>query len=187
MAGRICVLASGSGSLLQALIDSPLRPSIIAVVTDRHQVAAVERAEAAAIDAFVIDPHTFPDRCAWDLELLHQLQSISPDLIVGAGFMRIMGPLAVGAFRGRIINAHPALLPSFPGAHAVRDALAYGVTITGSTIHYIDEGVDTGAIIAQQAVAVLPGDDESTLHERIKKVERELLVSVVSELMKERT
>lgn len=186
MAGRICVLASGSGSLLQALIDSPLRASIIAVGADRPHVQALMRAESVGIDTFIVDPRGYADRHDWDEALAARLVALRPDLVVSAGFMRILGPRVVGTFRGRLINTHPALLPAFPGAHAVRDALSYGVTITGSTVHYIDEGVDTGPIIAQRAVEIVPGDDESSLHERIKIAERELLVSVVTELMSDR-
>lgn len=186
MAGRICVLASGSGSLLQALIDSPLRASIIAVGADRPHVQALMRAESVGIDTFIVDPRGYADRHDWDEALAALLVALRPDLVVSAGFMRILGPRVVGTFRGRLINTHPALLPAFPGAHAVRDALSYGVTITGSTVHYIDEGVDTGPIIAQRAVEIVPGDDESSLHERIKIAERELLVSVVTELMSDR-
>lgn len=187
MAGRICVLASGSGSLLQALIDSPVRSSIVAVGADRPHVQALQRAEAAGIAAFIVDPRGYAQRQDWDAALAARIDVLQPDLVVSAGFMRILGPRVVGAYRGRLINTHPALLPAFPGAHAVRDALAYGVTVTGSTVHFIDEGVDTGPIIAQRAVDVLPGDDEETLHERIKIVERDLLVSVVTRLMSDLT
>lgn len=186
MAGRICVLASGSGSLLQALIDSPLRDSLIAVGADRPHVQALMRAESVGIDTFIVDPRGYAHRHDWDEALAARLEALRPDLVVSAGFMRILGPRVVEAFRGRLINTHPALLPAFPGAHAVRDALAYGVTVTGSTVHYIDEGVDTGPIIAQRAVEILPGDDESSLHERIKIAERDLLVSVVAQLMSDR-
>lgn len=186
MAGRICVLASGSGSLLQALIDSPLRDSIIAVGADRPHVQALMRAESVGIDTFIVDPRGYAHRHDWDEALAVRLEALRPDLVVSAGFMRILGPRVVEAFRGRLINTHPALLPAFPGAHAVRDALAYGVMVTGSTVHYIDEGVDTGPIIAQRAVEILPGDDESSLHERIKIAERDLLVSVVAQLMSDR-
>lgn len=187
MAGRICVLASGSGSLLQALIDSPVRSSIVAVGADRPHVQALQRAEAAGIATFIVDPRGYAQRQDWDAALAARIDVLQPDLVVSAGFMRILGPRVVGAYRGRLINTHPALLPAFPGAHAVRDALAYGVTVTGSTVHFIDEGVDTGPIIAQRAVDVLPGDDEETLHERIKIVERDLLVSVVTRLMSDLT
>ncbi len=185
MAGRICVLASGSGSLLQALIDSPIAASIVAVGSDRPHIQALTRAEDAGIETFIVDPRGYANRLDWDSALADRLQALEADLVVSAGFMRILGPRVVGAFRGRLINTHPALLPAFPGAHAVRDALAHGVKVTGSTVHLIDEGVDTGPIIAQQAVTVLPDDDEAALHERIKIVERQLLVSVVTDIIED--
>jgi phosphoribosylglycinamide formyltransferase-1 len=185
VAGRICVLVSGSGSLLQALIDSPIRHSIVAVGADRPHVPALTRAEAANIPTFIVDPRGYANRLDWDAAMADRISAWEPDVVVSAGFMRILGPEVVKTFRGRLINTHPALLPAFPGAHAVRDALAYGVKVTGSTVHFIDEGVDTGPIIAQQAVPVLDGDDVETLHERIKVIERQLLLSVVTELMKE--
>lgn len=184
MAGRICVLVSGSGSLLQALIDSPVRHSIVAVGADRPHVQALTRAEAANIPTFIVDPRGYANRLDWDAAMADRISACEPDLVVSAGFMRILGPVVVRTFRGRLINTHPALLPAFPGAHAVRDALAYGVKVTGSTVHFIDEGVDTGPIIAQQTVPVLDGDDVDTLHERIKVIERQLLLSVVTEFMK---
>jgi phosphoribosylglycinamide formyltransferase-1 len=184
VAGRICVLASGSGSLLQALIDSPMMPSIVAVGADRPHVQALSRAEAANIPTFIVDPREYSNRLDWDAALNDRIRECEPDLVVSAGFMRILGPATVQAFRGQLINTHPALLPAFPGAHAVRDALDYGVKVTGATVHFIDEGVDTGPIIAQQAVPVLVDDDLERLHERIKVIERQLLVSVVTELMK---
>lgn len=186
MAGRICVLASGSGSLLQALIDSPIRPSIVAVGSDRTHVQALIRAESAGIPTFIVDPRGYANRLDWDAAMKDRIAAHEPDLVVSAGFMRILGPETVQAFRGRLINTHPALLPAFPGAHAVRDALDYGVKVTGSTVHFIDEGVDTGPIIAQQAVPILVNDDVESLHERIKVIERQLLLSVVTELIEER-
>jgi phosphoribosylglycinamide formyltransferase-1 len=141
------------------------------------------RAESVDIDTFIVDPRGYAHRDDWDQALAARLADLHPDLVISAGFMRILGPRVVDTYRGRLINTHPALLPAFPGAHAVRDALSYGVTVTGSTVHYIDEGVDTGPVIAQRAVDVLPGDDEASLHERIKIAERDLLVSVVTELM----
>ena len=124
----------------------------------------------------------YPDRAAWDDALRDTLESFEPDWVVSAGFMRILGPDVLSAFPMRVVNTHPALLPSFPGAHAVRDALAHGVRVTGSTIHLVDEGVDTGPIIDQRAVPVEADDDEASLHERIKVAERELLVDVVRRL-----
>jgi phosphoribosylglycinamide formyltransferase-1 len=124
-----------------------------------------------------------PDRRAWDRALTAELAAFEPDLVVSAGFMKILGPAVLDAFGGRLINTHPALLPAFPGAHAVRDALAAGATVTGATVHVVDAGVDTGPVLAQREVTVLPGDDETRLHERIKDVERELLVQTVADLV----
>lgn len=177
MQPRIIVLASGSGTLLQALIDADI--PILAVGSDRAEAAAINR----FTETFVCDPRAFAHREAWNEALLERLRGYRPDLIVSAGFMRILGPSIVQAFPRRIINAHPALLPQFPGAHAVRDALAAGVAVTGCTVHYVDEGVDTGEVIAQVPVPVEPGDDEVSLHERIKGVERELIVQTVRNLI----
>ncbi len=179
---RVVVLASGAGSLLQSLItaaveDYPAR--VVAVGVDR-ECAAVGHAEAAGIPAFTVALGGYPDRAAWDPALTEAVAAHAPDLVVSAGFMKILGPAFMGRFAGRIVNTHPALLPSFPGAHAVRDALAYGVKVTGSTVHLVDSGVDTGPVLAQEAVIVQDGDDEATLHERIKTVERRLLVDVLA-------
>ncbi|AQA20722.1 phosphoribosylglycinamide formyltransferase-1 [Rhodococcus sp. PvR044] len=176
------VLASGTGSLLQSLIaaavdDYPAR--IVAVGVDRDCDAA-GHAEAAGIPAFRVGLRDHADRAAWDRALTKATDAHQPDLIVSAGFMKILGPEFLDRFGGRIINTHPALLPSFPGAHAVPDALAYGVKITGSTVHLVDAGVDTGPILAQEPVPVLESDDESSLHERIKTVERRLLAEVLA-------
>jgi len=173
---RIVVLASGSGTLLQALIDAGI--AVLAVGSDRADAAALTR----VTEAFVCDPRDYADREAWNSALLDILRSYQPDLIVSAGFMRILGPTIVQAFPHRIINTHPALLPAFPGAHAVRDALAAGVSVTGCTVHYVDEGVDTGEIIEQRTVAVQPDDDVERLHERIKVAERSLLIDTVRRL-----
>lgn len=181
MTSRILVLASGSGTLLQALLDSSVADSIVAVGSDTAEAFALERAADADIDAFVVAPGDYADRATWNDALLAMLHEYAPDLIVSAGFMRIMGPQVIEAYRGRIINTHPALLPAFPGAHGVRDALAYGVKVTGCTVHYVDEGVDTGSIIAQRAIEVRADDTEDSLHERIKQAERELLVQVVTQ------
>lgn len=178
----VVALVSGSGTLLQALLDANLaQVRIVAVGADAADVPALARATAAGIPTFVVDPREFDDRDAWNEALAESLRSYAPDLVVSAGFMRIIGADVVREFQGRIINTHPALLPSFPGAHGVADALAYGVKVTGCTVHFIDVGVDTGTIIAQRAVDVEPGDSVESLHERIKVVERALLVDVVSE------
>ncbi|SUA48055.1 Phosphoribosylglycinamide formyltransferase [Nocardia africana] len=142
--------------------------------------AATDHAVRAGIPDFRVAPADHPDRSAWDIALTDAVAAYAPDLVVSAGFMRLFGPKFLERFEGRIINTHPALLPAFPGAHGVRDALAYGVRVTGSTVHLVDAGVDTGPILAQEPVAVLPGDDEASLHERIKVVERRLLAETVA-------
>ena len=186
MAARIVVLASGSGTLLQALIDASrsetLDVAIAAVGSDVPGVLALTRAEDAGIPVFVQEPMAYATRDDWNAALTERVVSFAPDWVVSAGFMRILGPEFVDTFAGRILNTHPALLPSFPGAHAVRDALAHGVKVTGCTVHLVDHGVDTGPIVAQRAVEVLPDDDEARLHERIKIVERELLVQTLAAL-----
>ncbi len=179
---RLVVLASGTGSLLASLLsaavgDYPAR--VVAVGTDRP-CAALDIAADAAIPAFTVALADHRDRRAWDVAVSEATAAHNPDLVVSAGFMKILGPEFLSRFPGRVLNTHPALLPAFPGAHAVRDALAYGVRVTGCTVHLVDAGTDTGPIVAQQAVPVLDGDDESTLHERIKVIERKLLVDVVA-------
>ena len=190
MAARVVVLASGSGTVLQALLDAAssgdLSAAIVAVGTDVEDAPALGRATASGIATFVCRPTDHFDRAAWNTALLQALDSWQPDLIVTAGFMRILGPTIIDAFPGRIINTHPALLPAFPGAHPVRDALAHGVKVTGCTVHVVDHGMDTGPILAQRAVDILEGEDEAALHERIKAVERELLVSTVAQLTSDR-
>lgn len=179
---RVVVLASGTGSLLQSLLDSavgdyPAR--IVAVGVDRD-CRAVQIAQAAGIASYCVRLGDHPDRAAWDTAIADATAAQEPDLIVSAGFMKILGPEFLSRFIGRVVNTHPALLPSFPGAHAVPDALSYGVRVTGCTVHLVDAGMDTGPILAQEAVKVLDGDDEDTLHERIKVVERRLLVDVLA-------
>ncbi len=180
------VLVSGTGTLLQALIDAAqagtLRAQVVAVGADRDEIEGLARAERAGIPTFVLPLRPGADRAAWDAELATAIGDFAPDLVVSAGFMKLVGESVLDRFGGRLINTHPALLPSFPGAHGVRDALAYGVKVTGCTVFEIDAGVDTGRIIAQQAVPVLTGDTEASLHERIKVVERSLLVDVINEL-----
>lgn len=187
---RVVVLASGSGSTLQALLDSPDRGllwEVVAVGSDKPGVLALERAAGAGVPTFTVTPAAFADRPAWDAALAAEVARHDPGLVVLAGFMRILGASLVEAHAGRMVNTHPALLPSFPGAHGVRDALAHGVKVTGCTVHLVDAGVDTGPILDQAAVRVLPDDDEASLHERIKAVERDLLADVVSRLARERT
>jgi phosphoribosylglycinamide formyltransferase-1 len=180
---RILVLASGSGSLLQALLDSPVGAQVAAVGSDVPECRALERAREREVPTFAVA--LGDDRDAWNRELHTEIARHSPDLIVCAGFMRVLGRDVVDAYAGRIINSHPALLPAFPGAHAVRDALAYGVKWTGCTVHVVDHGVDSGPILAQQPVEVRADDDEARLHERIKEIERVLLVDVVTTLISE--
>lgn len=186
---RVVVLVSGSGTLLQALIDAAAESGypakIVAVGADRKGIEALTRAERANVPNFVVRMADHPDRDRWDVALTNAVEAYRPDLVVSAGFMKILGPEFLARFGGRILNTHPALLPAFPGARAVADALALGVKVTGCTVHLIDEGVDTGPIIAQQAVAVEPRESEGKLHERIKVVERRLLVDVVARLARE--
>lgn len=182
MTARLAVLASGAGTTLQALLDSPLRPGIIAVLSDVPGCGALQRAGDAGIPTACVDPRAYPSRAAWDDALLAAVRDYQPAWVVGAGFMRILGPAFVQGYQARIVNVHPSLLPAFPGAHAVRDALDAGVKVTGCTVHFIDEGVDTGPIIAQRAVDVQPGDTVDTLHGRIKAVEQALLVDVLTQL-----
>lgn len=187
---RLVVLASGTGSLFSTLADAvaagTVPAELVALVTDRP-CAALERAAEAGLDAVTVAPRDFADRAAWDAALAERLVALRPDWVVSAGFMRILGPAVLAAFPQRIVNTHPALLPSFAGAHAVRDALAYGVRVTGCTVHLVDEGTDTGPVLAQRAVDVHPDDDQDTLHERIKVVERELLVQVCAGLLADGT
>ncbi|KJS57455.1 phosphoribosylglycinamide formyltransferase [Streptomyces rubellomurinus] len=189
---RLVVLVSGSGTNLQALLDAVADPAygaeILAVGADRDGIAGLERAEKAGLPTFVHRVKDFPDRADWDGALTASVAAYQPDLVVTAGFMKILGPAFVAAFAGRIVNTHPALLPAFPGAHGVTDALAYGVKVTGCTVHLVDAGVDTGPIIAQGVVEVVDADHADggeALHERIKTVERKLLVDVVGRLARE--
>jgi phosphoribosylglycinamide formyltransferase 1 len=183
---RLVVLASGSGTLLQALLDATERPGypakVVAVGTDRAGVEALARATRAGVPPFTVRLDDHPDRAAWDKALTEAVGAYQPDLVVSAGFLKILGAAFLERFANRVINTHPALLPSFPGMHAVADAIALGVKVTGSTVHFVDAGVDTGPIIAQEPVPVEPDDDEALLHERIKVVERRLLVDVVERL-----
>lgn len=185
---RIVVLVSGSGTNLQALLDAiaadpdGFGAELVAVGADRDGIAGLERAERAGLPTFVCRVRDHATREAWDAALTRATAAYEPGLVVSAGFMRIVGKEFLRRFGGRVVNTHPALLPSFPGAHGVRDALAYGVKVTGCTVHFVDDGVDTGPIIAQGVVEVRDGDDEAALHERIKEVERQLLVEVVGRL-----
>lgn len=182
---RVVVMVSGSGTNLQSIVDAvkagQLPTEVVAVGADKP-CQGIERAAAAGIETFLVQPADYQDRPDWNRALEEAIASYSPDYIVFAGFMRIVDTQLVDRFAGRIINTHPALLPSFPGAHGVRDALAHGVKVTGLTVHLVDSGVDTGPILAQAAVDVLPDDTEETLHERIKVKERALLVKTIGQL-----
>ena len=180
---RVVVLASGTGTLFTELANNAdkIGIQIVGLISDA-EVPACERAREFGIPVSVVP--FVQDRVKWDQNLATELSRLKPSLIVSAGFMKILGPVVLRFHQGKIINTHPALLPNFPGAHAVRDALKAGVAETGATIHFIDKGVDTGEVIAQAVVKVEPGDTEESLHERIKRAERELLVSTVSDIAK---
>ena len=185
---RLVVLVSGTGTNLQALLDacqaSSYGAAVVAVGADRAGIAGLKRAEDAGVPTFVHRVKDYPDRRAWDLAVRDAVAAHEPDLVVSAGFMKLLGPDFLAAFPGRVVNTHPALLPAFPGMHAVRDALAYGVRVTGCTLFAVTEGVDDGPVIAQTAVPVEDGDDEQTLHERIKTAERALLVENVGRMVR---
>ncbi len=178
MAGRIVVLISGSGTNMEALVEGCERGEVpgevVAVVADRDCVG-LKTAEKREIPAELVLFSSYDSREEWSAALRDKVSSFEPDLVVSAGFMRITSPVFVDAFAGKQINLHPSLLPAFPGAHAVRDALEFGVRVTGSTIHFVDYEVDHGPILLQEAVRIEPGDDEAELHERIKAVEHRLL------------
>ena len=183
------MLASGSGSTLQALLDAAADPAyaaeVVAVGTDRPGARALERASAVAVPTFTVPLTAGADRAAWNAALGDAVAAHAPDLLVCAGFMRILSGEFLARFPQRVVNTHPALLPAFPGAHAVADALAYGVRVSGVTVHFVDEGVDTGPVIAQAAVPVLDGDDEAALQSRIQEVERPLYVDAVGRLARQ--
>jgi len=181
----VVVLISGSGSNLLALLkasENPLYPAKIVAVGSDTDAAGLAHAELYEVDTFIVQPELFGSREDWAATLLANVQHHQPDLVVLAGFMKILPANFVQALSGKLINTHPSLLPEFKGAHAVRDALAAGATKTGVTIHKVDEGVDTGEIIIQQEVLIEPGDCEEVLHERIKRVERDLLVRTVEDI-----
>lgn len=170
-------------ALLDAAADPGYGASVVAVGADRENAKGLEAARAAGVPTFVTPISDYSDRAQWNAALAERIAGHRPDLVVSAGFMRILGPEVIG--RHTVVNIHPALLPAFPGAHAVRDALAYGVKLSGATIHFVDEGVDTGPVIDQVAVRVEPGDTPESLHERIKTVERRMLVEVVGRLARD--
>ncbi|WNM25989.1 phosphoribosylglycinamide formyltransferase [Demequina capsici] len=186
---RLVVLVSGTGSVMQALLDAVADEAfgarVAAVVSDRAEVGALAIAEEARIPTAVVRPGDFPDRRTWDEALARTIASFDPDLLVCAGFMRLLGAPVLSRWPGRIVNTHPALLPSYPGAHAVRDALAGGAKVTGCTVMLVDEGVDTGPILAQAAVDVRDNDTEESLHTRIKAIERGLVVNTVGRMVRD--
>jgi phosphoribosylglycinamide formyltransferase-1 len=179
---RLVVLISGGGSNLRALLEAAEDPDfpahVVAVGADRP-ADGFEHAERFGVSTFDVSPTAFPDRDAWGAELLRQILVWEPDLVILSGFMRLLPAAVVRALSPNLINTHPAHLPEFPGAHAVRDALAAGATETGASVIVVDEGVDTGPVLAQRRVPVLPKDTEGSLHDRIKVVERQLLLDVV--------
>jgi formyltetrahydrofolate-dependent phosphoribosylglycinamide formyltransferase len=186
---RVVVLVSGGGSNLRALLDASADPAygatVVAVGADREGAGGVVRARELGLPTFVRRIADFPDRAAWDASLTAACAEHAPDLVVSAGFLKLVGPAFLAAYAGRYINTHNALLPAFPGIHGPRDALAYGVKVTGATLHFVDAGVDTGAIIAQVAVPVLDDDTEESLTERIKVVERRQLVDTLGRMVRE--
>jgi phosphoribosylglycinamide formyltransferase 1 len=186
---RLVVLVSGSGTNLQALLDAAAEPDygaeVAAVGADREGIAGLDRAAKHDVPAFVHRVGDYPTRAEWDLALTDSVARYRPDLVISAGFLKLVGPAFLAAFGGRYVNTHNSLLPAFPGIHGPRDALAYGVKVAGATLFLVDEGVDTGPILAQVAVPVLDEDTEETLTERIKDAERRQLVDVVGRLVRE--
>ena len=186
---RLVVLVSGSGSNLQALHDATADPAfgaqVVAVGADRDGIAGLDRATAAGLPTFVDAVKGYPTRADWDVALTAHVAEHKPDLVISAGFLKLVGPAFLAAFGDRYLNTHNALLPSFPGIHGPRDALAYGVKVAGATLFFVDAGVDTGPIIAQVAVPVLDDDTEEALTERIKVAERAQLVDWVGRLVRE--
>jgi phosphoribosylglycinamide formyltransferase 1 len=186
---RVVVLVSGSGTLLQALLDAAVASGypadVVAVGADRDGIEGLARARRAGVPAFVESVRSYPDRAAWDAALTSAVVAHRPDLVVSAGFMKILGPSFLGGIGCPVLNTHPALLPSFPGAHPVAETLAHGVKVTGATVHLVDGGVDTGPVLAQTAVEVRPRDTVDELHERIKVEERRLLVRTVAALARQ--
>jgi phosphoribosylglycinamide formyltransferase-1 len=186
---RVVVLVSGTGTNLQALLDASADPSygaeVVAVGADRGGIEGLTRAERAGVPTFVHRVEDFATREAWDAALTESVAASAPDLVVSAGFMKLVGPTFLAAFGGRFLNTHPALSPSFPGMHGPADALAYGVKVTGCTLFVVDAGVDSGPIVAQVAVPVLDDDTVETLHERIKTEERAMLVATVGRIARD--
>jgi len=183
------VLVSGTGTILQALLDACADPDfgaqIVAVGADRAGTGGAARAAAAGIPTFVRRVQDSPDRFAWDKALTADCAAFEPDLIIAAGFLKLVGTEFLGRFGGRMINTHPALLPAFPGMHSVSDALKHGVKVTGCSVILVDPGIDSGPIVAQAPVPVLDGDDEKSLHERIKVAERSLVVTTIGRMVRD--
>jgi phosphoribosylglycinamide formyltransferase-1 len=187
MGERIAVLVSGSGTNLQALLDHPVcGPRIALVVSDRREAGGLRRAEARGVETEVLEPDAFPDRDAFDHALADLLRQRGIDLVVTAGYLRLLGPAVLGAYGGRILNVHPSLLPAFPGMHAVADALAHGVKVTGVTVFVVDEGIDTGPIVLQEAIEVRADDDWDSLEARVHEVEHRLLPEAAAALVEGR-
>jgi phosphoribosylglycinamide formyltransferase 1 len=186
---RLVVLVSGTGTNLQALLDACGDPAygatVVGVGADRYGTLAVKRAQAGGVPTFELPLSDFADRASWDAALTEQVAGFEPDLVVSAGFLKLVGAGFLNRFGGRFVNTHNALLPSFPGVHGPRDALAYGVRVTGATLFVVDAGVDTGAIVEQVAVRVEPDDELATLTERIKHAERAMLVEQVGRMARE--
>ncbi len=189
MPARLVVLASGVGTNLQALLDASADPSygadVVAVGADREGIEALARAERAGVATFVLRIGEFTERADWDTALADAVSAYEPDLVVLAGFMKLVGAAFLKRFGDRVVNTHPALTPAFPGMQGPRDALEHGVKVTGATLFVVDEGVDTGPIVAQRPVPVYDDDDEAALHERIKSVERGMLVETVGRMARE--
>lgn len=191
MQKRIAILASGTGTVAQALLDASAGDDlagaqVVLVASDRAGARALDRARESGVEALFVDPARHPNRECYDRALVAALTERDIDLVCLAGFMRVLSPGFIDAFRDRVLNTHPALLPAFPGAHAVADALAWGAKVTGATVHFAYEQVDQGPIILQEAVPVLPGDDQAALHERIKRVEHRLFPEAVRLVLSDR-
>lgn len=189
MTARLVCLVSGTGSLAAALVAATADPAygaeVVAFGADRHQLGAFDIARQAGIPTFVQRIRDHFDRESWDAALTESVASYRPDLVVSAGFMKLLGPRFLAAFGGRTLNTHPALLPSFPGMHGPADALEHGVKVTGATLFMVDDGVDSGPIVAQRAVDVVEGDTVESLHERIKVAERDMVVNAVGRMVRE--
>jgi phosphoribosylglycinamide formyltransferase-1 len=188
LSARLVVLVSGTGTLLQALLDATRKPAygatVVAVGSDRTGIEALARAERAGVPTFSVKLKDFPSRDDWDAALTEQVAAYEPDLVISAGFLKLVGKHFLARFGGRYVNSHNSLLPAFPGMHGPREALAYGVRVAGATLFVVDEGVDAGPIIAQVAVPVEDDDTEESLTERIKVAERQQLVDVIGAMVR---